>query len=90
MVNLIESRIKNGFSAVDVILSMANYYKFVTSEFVKSESVYYIIILTDRNEHAVDPMACLDANGVRPFADNCRISSYMNCIRFREICTQPC
>ena len=35
----------------------------MTSEFVKSESVYYIIIiLTDRNEHAIDPTACLDAN----------------------------
>ena len=42
----------NGFSAMDVILSMANY-KFMTSEFVKSESY----ILTDRNEHAIDPMA---------------------------------
>ena len=43
-----------------VILSMANY-KFMTSEFVKSESEYYII-LTGRNEHAIDPTACLDAN----------------------------
>ena len=60
---------KNDFSVMDVILSMANY-KFMTSEFVKSESVYYIIILTDRNEHAVDHTACLDANGYRPFADN--------------------
>ena len=31
----------------------------MTSQFVKSESVYY---LSDRNEHAVDPTACLDAN----------------------------
>ena len=52
---------KNGFSVMDVILSMANY-NFMTSEFVKSESYYIIIILTDRNEHAIDPMACLDAN----------------------------
>ena len=55
---------KNDFSAMDVILSRAKY-KFVTSsdtsEFVKSES--YIIILTDRNENAIDPTACLDANG---------------------------
>ena len=46
-----------------VILSMANY-KFVTSsdtsEFAKTESY---IILTDRNEHAIDHTACLDANG---------------------------
>ena len=50
----IESRMKNGFSAMDVILRRAKY-KFMTSsdtsEFVKSESVYYIIILTDRNEN---------------------------------------
>ena len=52
---------KNGFSAMDVILRMANH-KFVTSEFVKSESEYYII-LSDRNENAIDPTACLDANG---------------------------
>ena len=32
----------------------------MTSEFVKSESVYYY--MSDRNEHAVDPTACLDAN----------------------------
>ena len=64
---------KNGFSAMDVILSMANY-KFMTSEFVKSES-YYIIILTDRNEHAIDPTACLDANGYAPICwwDQCKI-----------------
>ena len=47
-----------------VILSMANY-KFVTSsdtsEFAKTESYYYYI-LSDRNEHAIDPTACLDAN----------------------------
>ena len=42
---------------------MANY-KFMTSsdtsEFAKTESYY---ILTDRNEHAIDPTACLNANG---------------------------
>ena len=59
---------KNSFSAMDVILSRAKY-KFVTSsdtsEFVKSESynINIIIILTDRNENAIDPTACLDANG---------------------------
>ena len=68
---------KNGFSAMDVILSMANY-KFMTSEFVKSESqqYYYIIILTDRNENALDPMACLDANGQRTFADSVCIGGH--------------
>ena len=34
-----------------------------TSEFAKPESYYYYYILTDRNEHAIDPTACLDANG---------------------------
>ena len=57
---------------MSVILSMANY-KFMTSsdtsEFAKTESYY---ILTDRNEHAIDPTACLDANGLRPFADEVR------------------
>ena len=52
----IESRMKNGFSAMNVILRRAKY-KFMTSsdtsEFVKSES--YIIILSDRNENAYDP-----------------------------------
>ena len=43
---------------MDVILSMANY-KLMTSEFVKSESYY--IILTDRNENALDHTACLDS-----------------------------
>ena len=47
---------------MDVILSRANY-KFMTSsdtsEFAKTESYY----LTDRNENAIDPTACLDANG---------------------------
>ena len=56
---------KNGFSAMDVILSVAIIIKLMTSsdtsEFVKSESYY--IILTDRNEHAIDHTACLDANG---------------------------
>ena len=55
----IESRMKNGFSAMHVILSRAKY-KFMTSsdtsEFVQSESYYIIIIiLTDRNENAFDP-----------------------------------
>ena len=73
---------KNGFSAMDVILSMA-YYKFMTSEFVKSESYY--IILTDRNEHAIDPTACLDANGLRPFADNHLV--WLQCHRVAKLCS---
>ena len=51
----------NGFSAMVVISSRANY-KFMTqsdtSEFAKTESHYYYIyyyILTDRNENAFDP-----------------------------------
>ena len=48
----IESRMKNGFSAMNVILRRAKY-KFMTSsdtsEFAKTESYYYI--LTDRNEN---------------------------------------
>ena len=51
----IESRMKNGFSAMNVILRRAKYKLMTssdTSEFVKSESYYIIIILTDRNEHA--------------------------------------
>ena len=47
----IESRMKNGFSAMNVILRRAKY-KFMTSsdtsEFAKTESY---IILTDRNEN---------------------------------------
>ena len=51
----IESRMKNGFSAMNVILRRAKY-KLVTSsdtsEFAKTESYYiYYIILTDRNEN---------------------------------------
>ena len=46
---------------MDDILSIANY-NFMTSsdtsEFVKSESY----LLSDRNEHAIDTTACLDAN----------------------------
>ena len=42
----IESRMKNGFSAMDVILSVAIIIKLMTSsdtsEFVKSESEYYL------------------------------------------------
>ena len=49
----IESRMKNGFSAMNVILRRAKY-KFMTSsdtsEFAKTESYYYYI-LTDRNEN---------------------------------------
>ena len=48
----IESRMKNGFPAMNVILRRAKY-KFMTSsdtsEFAKTESYY--IILTDRNEN---------------------------------------
>ena len=57
------NRIENK-NSMDVILRRVSY-KFMTSsdpsEFVKSES--YIIILSDRNEHAIVPTACLDANG---------------------------
>ena len=55
----IESRMKNGFSAMHVILSSAKY-KFMTSsdtsEFAKPESYYYIYyyILTDRNENGIN------------------------------------
>jgi len=53
----IESRMKNGFSAMNVILRRAKYKLMTssnTSEFAKTESYYYIyyyIILTDRNEN---------------------------------------
>ena len=47
----IESRMKNGFSAMNAILRRAKYKLMTssdTSEFVKSESEYY---LSDRNEN---------------------------------------
>ena len=50
----IESRMKNGFSAMNVILRRAKYKLMTssdTSEFAKTESYYYYIILTDRNEN---------------------------------------
>ena len=57
-----ESRMKNGFSAMNVFLRRAKY-KFMTlsdtSEFAKTKSYYYYYyyyyyILTDRNENAFD------------------------------------
>ena len=61
MGNRIENEKWPFISAMDVILSRA-IYKFMTSsdtsEFAKTESY-----LSDRNENAIDPTACLDANG---------------------------
>ena len=39
------------------------------SIFLTERFFLFNIILTDHNEHAVDPTTCLDANGFRPFAD---------------------